>query len=349
MSKNPYNLVFGKEPLQNISRAAQMSEILENFDEDPAPQQIYMITGIRGSGKTVFMTEIAKELKKDDKWIVVELNPAGKLLENLAESLASENNLARMFQNAKINLSLFGIGLEVKGNVPVSSIQVALSKMLESIKKHGKKVLICIDEVSVTGSMKEFAGAFQIFLRQDLPVFLLMTGLYENINNLQNEDNLTFLYRAPKVFLKPLNLMTISENYRKIFEIDRDSAMKMAKLTKGYPFAFQVLGHFTWKNGKDPGKALPQVKQYLEDYVYEKLWSEMSEGDKKLAYGVAGSGNGKAKDIKTISGMSDNEYSVYRDRLVKRGILDGRTHGYVEFTLPMFEEYVEYLKNSLQL
>lgn len=58
--------------------------------------------------------------------------------------------------------------------------------------------------------MQAFASAFQIFIRQDLPLYLLMTGLYENINNLQNEDNTTFLYRAPKVELKSLNITTIS-------------------------------------------------------------------------------------------------------------------------------------------
>ena len=319
-----------------------MSEILESFDEDPALQQIYMITGIRGGGKTVFMTETARELSQNDEWIKVELNSAGDILEDLAESLASENSLARLFQKAKINLSLFGIGLEVEGSVPISSIQVALTKMLESIKKHGKKLLICIDEVSVTKPMKEFAGAFQIFVKQDLPVFLLMTGLYGNINNLQNEKNLTFLYRAPKITLKPLNIKTISENYSSVFNIEPEIAMKMARLTKGYPFAFQVLGHFTWKNGGNYNKAIPQFRQYLEDYVYEKLWSEMSEGDKKIASGVARSGSGKAKEIKAISGLSDNEYSVYRDRLIKQGILDGSRHGYVRFTLPMFEEYVAY-------
>ena len=343
MSKNPYNLILGKEPLQVISRAAQMAEILESFSEELASQQIYMITGIRGCGKTVFMTETARELKQDDKWIVVELNSAGNLLEDLAASLASENALAKIFQNASINLSFFGIGLEVKGSVPISNIQVALSKMLETLKKHGRKVLICIDEVTVTDSMKSFAGAFQIFIRQDLPVFLLMTGLYENINNLQNEDNLTFLYRAPKIELKPLNIMTIADNYRKVFNTDPDSSLKMAKITKGYSFAFQVLGHFTWKNEGDFNMALPQFKQYLEDYVYEKIWSEMSEGDRKLAYGVARSESGKAKDIKSLASISDNEYSVYRDRLVKRGVLDGSTHGYVRFTIPMFEEYVIYM------
>ena len=64
MKQNPYTLVFGKEPLQNISRAAQMTDIIESFTASPALQQIYMITGVRGSGKTVFMTELSKELQK---------------------------------------------------------------------------------------------------------------------------------------------------------------------------------------------------------------------------------------------------------------------------------------------
>ncbi|MBQ9872495.1 MAG: ATP-binding protein [Eubacterium sp.] len=340
MSKNPYNMIFGKEPPQVISRIAQSSEIIMSFQEEPPAQQLYMITGVRGCGKTVFMTEIAKELAKED-WIIVELNSAEDLMQSLAASLGSENKLAKIFQKASINLSLFGIGLEVKESVPISNIQVALIKMLESLKKHGKRVLICIDEVTVTESMKIFAGAFQIFLRKDLPVFLLMTGLYENINNLQNEKNLTFLYRAPKTELKPLNLRIVADNYQQNFNLDLDTADQMAKLTKGYSFAFQVLGYFTWKNGGDYRKAMPDFQLYLEDYVYEKVWAEMSPGDRRLAGGVALAEDGKAKTIKQAAGMTDGEYSVYRDRLIKRGILAANGHGYVEFTLPLFEEYVK--------
>ncbi|MBQ7563868.1 MAG: ATP-binding protein [Lachnospiraceae bacterium] len=340
MEKNPYNLTFGKEPIQVISRAGQMIEITEAFRGEPASQQIFMITGVRGSGKTVFMTEAAKELSQSDEWVVVELNSSGDLLQDLAASLASENTLARIFQNASINLSLFGIGLEVKESVPISNIQVALSKMLASLKKHGKKALICIDEAIPSDNMKTFAGAFQILIRQDLPVYLLMTGLYENINNLQNEKNLTFLYRAPKIELKPLNIRNIAENYRNNFRIDTEDATEMAALTKGYPFAFQVLGYFTWKNKGDHRKALPEFRQYLEDYVYEKIWSEMSEIDRRLAYGAAKAENGRAKEIKALMEISDDEYSVYRDRLIKRGILDGSKRGYIRFTLPLFDEYV---------
>ncbi len=342
MKKNPYSLLFGKEPKLSISRAAQQQEIIESFNEEQPSQQIYMITGVRGCGKTVFMTEISKKLKELDDWIIVELNSSENLLLDLAASLGSEDYLARIFQQASINLSFFGIGLEVKGSVPITNVQVAISRMLDSIKKHKKKLLVCIDEATNTKYMRSFASAFQIFVRQDLPVFLLMTGLYENINNIQNEKNLTFLYRAPKVELKPLNIKTIANNYAKSFSIDQTDALAMAKLTKGYSFAFQVLGYFTWAKDGKYKEAIEDYRQYLEDYVYEKIWSEMSSGDKKFAYGVAKSESGKAKEIKDILNLKNGEYTPYRDRLIKRGILDGSEHGKVRFILPLFEDYVMY-------
>ena len=339
MSQNPYMLIFGKEPDQLISRSAQSSEVIENFNAEKSGQPVYMITGLRGCGKTVFMTEVASALGKDDKWIVIELSSATDLLRDLAEQLASENKLALMFQKASINLSFWGIGLEVSGSVPITNIQVALTKMLESLKKHKKRVLICIDEVVNNVHMREFSSVFQILLRKDLPVFLLMTGLYENINSLRNEKNLTFLYRAPRIELKPLNLGTISENYRSVFGLDVNDALQMAKLTLGYSFAFQVMGYYTWVENGDYKKAIPDVKRHLEDYVYEKVWSELSQRDRLIVYGIAKSETGKAEEIKMITGIKHNEYSPYRDRLLKRGIIRDEGYGYISLVLPFFGEY----------
>ena len=124
--------------------------------------------------------------------------------------------------------------------------------------------------------VKEFVAAYQILIRQDLPVYLLMTGLYDNINSLQNEKSLTFLYRAPKIELAPLNVGAMARNYVENFKIDKDKAIKMAKVTRGYSFAFQVLGYFTWENGGDYKKAIGKFRQYLDEYVYDKVWSELS-------------------------------------------------------------------------
>ena len=56
---NPYSLVFGKEPAQFISRMMQTKSVEDAFLNEVAPQQIFMITGVRGGGKTVFMTDLA--------------------------------------------------------------------------------------------------------------------------------------------------------------------------------------------------------------------------------------------------------------------------------------------------
>lgn len=341
MKKNPYSLVFGKNPNQLISRPMQSNLILETFLDDEPSQQIFMITGLRGAGKTVFMTDIAKQIEKEQDWIVVNLSPENNLLESLASKLSSENNLAKIFKNAKINLSFFGFGLEVSGVAPITDIETAITKMLESLKKQKKKLLVTIDEVSSTDTMRKFASAFQIFIRQDLPIFLLMTGLYANISTLQDEKSLTFLYRATKIDLKPLNIKNIASNYKKTIGVSEDIALKMAKLTMGYPFAFQVLGYFMWDNNGKLDDILDEYSQYLEEYVYEKIWSELSNKDREIAYGIAMIDTGKISDIRAFLKLDTNEFNPYRKRLIKRGIINGDVRGYVTFTLPLFDEFVK--------
>ena len=338
---NPYSLIFGKEPKQMISRSSAMAEVVEVFCESEPSQQVFMITGVRGSGKTVLMTEISKEIEKKEEWIVVELNPENDLLNGLAAKLSGENSLATLFRNAKINLSVLGLGIGIEGVAPIRDIESALIKMLESLKKQKKRILVTIDEAVNTKEMRAFASAFQIFIRKDLPIFLLMTGLYENIDVLQNEKHLTFLYRAPKLELRSLNIRTIAENYKKNFAIEDGVALKMAKLTQGYSFAFQVLGYFTGENDGRMEKALPQVRQHLEDYVYEKIWADMSARDRKIAYGIAISKNGKISEVREILGIETNEFNPYRKRLIRRGIINGEERGYVHFTLPMFADFVK--------
>lgn len=50
-------------------------------------------------------------------------------------------------------------------------------------------------------------------LRKDLPIYLLMTGLYENVSDLQNESNMTFLLRTPKIELTSLNRTGVVNAY----------------------------------------------------------------------------------------------------------------------------------------
>lgn len=344
---NPYSTVFGRRPAEMISRSLQTDKVLDSFTANPSSENVFMITGVRGSGKTVFMTNIAHELSLREEFVVVELNPERDMLTSLAAKLSSDNRLALLFQQAKINLSFFGIGLQVSDSVPITDIEEALSRMLAHLQKRNRKVLITIDEVANTARMREFTSSFQIFLRQDLPVFLLMTGLYENIHALQNEKTLTFLYRAPRIELSPLNIGAIRENYRENFHLSDADALEMARETCGYSFAFQVLGSLTYNHHGNFRAVRPQYKQYLEEYSYEKIWSELSAGDRKILYAMTSCPEGRILDIRNRLNITTNQFNPYRQRLIRKGLISAQGRGYVHFALPLFGEFVEemYLSN----
>lgn len=337
---NPFTLTFGKEPLNCIDRTMQKGEIIESFSGEHPSNQVCMITGVRGSGKTVLLTEIGKHFSQNPDWIVIDLTPERDLLTSFAAELYNYQGLTELFRHAKLNLSFLGIGVEIDGAEQITDLNVAIMRMLKSVKQQKRKVLLTIDEAISNKTMKEFASVFQIYMRQEFPVFLILSGLYENIYELQEQDTLTFLYRAPKIELQPLNIGMIARCYRQTFSITEDESLAMAKETKGYPFAFQVLGYLTWKNKTAWQNVLPEYRQYLEEYVYQKLWSEISQKDREILIGIATAKDNQVNTIREIVGISSSLFSIYRNRLLKKGLVVTPGYGRIEFALPQFKEFV---------
>lgn len=338
--QNPFVIAFGQEPEIVIDRSVELSTIESTFLSSRPTSQVYMITGVRGSGKTVALTKIYNDFDKLKDWIVIDLNPTSDLLEGLAAKLYDVPSLKKLFISAEINLSAFNIGLSIKNVPPIAHIETAIERMLKEIDKQHKKVLICIDEAVNNNYMKVFTSSFQMFTRHKLPLFLVMTGLYQNIDALQNEDTLTFLYRAPKISLNNLSLSAIASTYKQILKTDEKTSTKLAKLTNGYAFAYQVLGYLCFENKTtDTNKILPSYDQNLELYVYQKIWMELTDKEKQIVSSIA-KGNSKTKDIREYIDMSSNMFAVYRNRLSKRGIIDTSTYGHISFILPRFKEII---------
>ncbi len=339
---NPFTLSFGKKPLQYISRIMQTNQIIESFNAEIPSNQIFMITGVRGSGKTVMMTNIADEIRADESWIVVELNPMRDLLQSLAAKIYGIPEMHARFLKARLDFSAFGLGVSIEDAVPVTDIESVIERMLEQIQQDGKRLLITIDEAANSENIRIFASSFQIFIRRDYPIYLLMTGLYENLHDLQNDKSLTFLYRAPKLMLEPLNYTAVRKHYMDIFGLDMETAEKMTVLTKGYPFAFQVLGYLYWENReKDIDDILPEYDQYLEEYVYGKIWSELSELDKKVLLEISVNQESRVLCIRERLQMKSELFAVYRERLKRKGVIDTREYGKIRLLLPRFAEFVK--------
>ncbi len=337
---NPFCLSFGKEPDRYVERGEACSQITDTFNSTSPASNCYMIMGVRGIGKTVLLSTISNEYRENSNWVVISLNPGRNLLEMLAAALYEDSSLQKYFIDASLNLSKFGIGINLKKNPPISDIQIAIEKMVRIVNEKDKRILITIDDVTKNPDVISFAGAFQDLLSKRLNVFLMMTGLYENIYSLQSDKRCSFLMRAEKVILKPLNIIGMKNQYQQTFQCDDDTAFRMAAFTKGYSYAFQVLGYIMWDRDCSLEEAIPSFDERMSSYCYEKIWEDLSEREKEIVSLLARNGEMKTKEIVSQIGVTSKAYSVQRDRLIKKGIVESREYGSLRLILPRFEEYV---------
>ena len=302
--QNPFTTTFSKTPEYTYIHTEKTEEILENFIYDNPSESVYKITGVRGSGKTVILAKVEEELRTNESryinWLVFDVNPARDILGQIGAMLVKA-----------------GFGSQDK-------------------KTTG------IDEVSKSEEMVKFASEYGRWLRAGYPVYFVCTGLYENIQELSNVKNLTFFRRAATVKTEPLNMIRMTEMYKSKLDIDSDEAREMAKITKGYAYAFQELGMLCFKKkaGESLKDILPKLKAELFAYSYEKIWEEMTEIDRFLAGLLTDKEEYKREEVLKLMGEKSGSYSMYRDRLIKRGILNTR-QGYISLALPYFDEYIK--------
>lgn len=350
--QNPFSTTFSKFPENTYISTNEPREMIENFSYDNPSESVYKITGIRGSGKTVIMASVQEELRSEENakkgWLVYTLNPTRDMLHQFAAYLYSEKIIKESIKSKSISISASVLG--TGGGIGVSKEQddrffdpgVEIRKMLDVIKKKNKKILICIDEVSKTSAMTVFALEFGGWLISGYPVYIVCTGLYENVLELGNIKNLTFFRRGTTIETKPLSFIKMSEMYSSKLNVDIDTAKKMATITNGYAYAFQQLGALYFKKGKKSSldSIVEELKSELFSYSYEKIWEELTDEDRFLASLITEKDEYKRDEVLSLMGDKSGNYSVYRDRLLKRGVILAR-QGYIRLNPPFFAEYIQ--------
>lgn len=341
--QNPFSLAFGNSPQMEIERASMDFDIVRDFCSEKSSSNAYMITGVRGSGKTVYMTDICKRLKQKKDFIVIEVSPEDDIIRQIAYKLAKDTDFNKFVVSAKLDISVLSVEVSNSTSDVVGPASILLENLLELAEKKGKRVVVAIDEAINNQYIKTFAHEFQICIRNDLPIYLIMTGLYENIYEIQNEKTLTFLYRTPRIEMEPLKIYKITESYEETLGVSREKAQRMAEMTKGYAFAYQVLGYFYFENKPEDIKSIEnKFCNYLGEYVYEKIWSELSVKDRDVVKAMIEMDvKIKIKDLRDKLGVDSSKFSHYRDRLKRKGVVNISDYGYISFVLPYFSEFIK--------
>lgn len=341
--RNPFNITFGREPNELISRKTELEEIYNSFSFGTSNNEVFIISGVRGCGKTVAMTTVSDFYKNQERWLVIDLNPEYDLLEQLASKIIDEGKLRKLFLKAEFNFSFKGLGFSLSGDIPINNVSSLLRKEFEYLKKKSIKVLMTIDEISSNPHTKIFAHEFQSLLREGYDVYLIMTGLYQNVSSFVKEKSLTFLCRAPKIFLKELNLMAISNSYIKIFGLKEEEGRRLAKFTKGYAYAYQLLGDILFASG-DYNLSADNIRKF-DETIYERAYSiiynELTPKEKEILFASL-EDNANEHIINKI-GISQSQLSNYKKILKQKGLIEDDAKAIV-FRLPRFKESLLFMK-----
>lgn len=356
---NPFNPSFGRIPAIFLNRGQLINEVVEELNNPNSPYKVSIVYGMRGVGKTTFLTEVGRKVKQAPDWLVVNLAMGSNLMATLVDGLymKASSDLQKTFESIRgLSFSAFGLQLSADLSKPtLSTYQGILTNMFTKLRGKGIKVLITLDEVKSNTELKNFAAYYQILNREDYPVALMMTGLPENISELQNEDVMTFLLRGKRIALSALNLSQIEISYNNVFkrsgfQVTEDILSKMALMTMGYSYGFQLLGYLVWNAAKESktidqnllDEIKPEYLVELDQNAYTKIFSSLSPQDKKFVLAMAQSSMHRVsiKEIRERLNRPSNFVANYRRRLLDDQVIKSTNYGEVAFTLPFFKEYV---------
>ncbi len=88
---NPFNVTFGELPNSLVSREEEIKLIKDSFDLESPETKVYVISGLKGCGKTVLLTYLSKTFK-DEGYITIDLNPFEDLNEQFAAKLYKQGD-----------------------------------------------------------------------------------------------------------------------------------------------------------------------------------------------------------------------------------------------------------------
>lgn len=369
MLSNPFTPTFGVTPPLLVGRDAAIEDFSAALDDGPGSAgRATLITGARGVGKTVLLNALEEEAR-DRSWSVLTLTTRPGMVDD-----ATNTNLPQLLEDERlaapkgrtvgsVNVSVFGVGggfsLQPSNNThhaPRPSFESLAFNVAEAAGKRNAGLLITVDEAhrEAIRDLQIITQTIQHGFRRRLEIAIALAGLPSSVEDLLNDNVLTFVRRAERYRMANVNLDDVREaiqiplerSGRKISE----KALKTAtEGTQGYPYLIQSIGSEMWRLSRDESMITSQhAEQAVEtsirkvgSVIHDPELSSLSGMDKSYLVQMArDERSSRSGDIAKRLGVSAQYANVYRDRLLRAGLISAPQHGVVEFTTPYLREYL---------
>jgi AAA ATPase domain len=377
--ENPYAPGAGTKPPALTGRDMEIDAfetLLERLRRGAADQSM-IVRGLRGVGKTVLLNTF-EDLAVERDWLTVfkECEESTSLpalvarhCRRLIQDLKPSAKAKRLLASAMDRLSTFSVvdpdGFEIRfdmrrGEADSDSLGDDFTDLLVALgtaaAERGRGVVFLFDEVQFLDA-DEF-GPFVVGLhrinQKALPLTCVAAGL-PSLPRLVGEAK----SYAERLFTYP----TIDRLGREAADEAlarpawaREVAFSKSALaaayerTLGYPYFIQECGKYTWNvaNGAridrgDVERGWDLASHALDDGFFLVRLERATMGERRFLRALAGLDEAPypiAELVRELGKQSARQLSVQRDSLIKKGLLYSPRHGTLDFTVPLFADYL---------
>ena len=356
---NPFTPTFGQVPANMAGRDRLLREMGQALNaRTRAPELTMLLSGARGSGKTVLLASIAEEAQRSG-WVCASTVAAEGMLEDILVQAVDKAGHFVDIPGQSNSLTGVGIGQILsleweRGGEQPANWRLRMQKLISALEEAGSGLVVLVDELdpSVEEAV-QLASIYQLFVMENRKVALVMAGLPYNIERAKGDKRISFVRRAQQRRLGRVADIEVGEAIRKtVVGAGRsigDEALEIAVGTAaGFPFMIQLVGYRMWARSPENdeisaedarvGSALAQEE--LRSYVLESTYRDLSDGDVAfLKAMLPDAGQSLMKDVAARMGKSSSYASTYRERLLRQGVIGEPDRNAVGFELPGFREF----------
>ncbi len=355
---NPFKPTAGAEPPVLIGRDRVIEDFSDGLDEGVgSPARLMRITGPRGSGKTVLLTELGDMARKRG-WTVLYETAGEGLCENIVRALSAPGLKREL--SAELNAVVAKAHVGVERDARETTLREALGDAAAKLTGKDKGLLVTIDEVQDADEedIRVIASAVQHLIRERKNIAFVFAGITTGVLDLINGKSLTFLRRAKAEELGAIPIDEVACALRTTVEksglaIDEDALTLAAHETAGYAYLIQLVGYHIWRTGKAHAEQSPVisledakrgVSAALADFETSVLETALSDLPRHaMEYLLAMSEDDGPSSTAAIAdrlGLKGTSLTSYRRMLIKRQVIEPTARGYVDFSIPHMRDYL---------
>ncbi|WP_206214119.1 AAA family ATPase [Adlercreutzia sp. ZJ154] len=356
---------FGNRPAQLVGREPVIKRFLDGLESGPGDKdRAIVLLGQRGSGKTVLLWELADRASEKGFVVATPSIATDDMLRRIVEKIQDAGEPYVKERNSHVSGGSFGVfgfsaGLQFDKNTQeTKSYQYMLTQLCRKLTLQGRGVLILVDELQANSvEVRQLVATYQELVGERQNVALVMAGLPGAVSATLNDKVQTFLNRARKFVLDPLNFSDIDAFFARSFEklgisISSELRNKASEATQGSPYLLQLIGHnlvlYAGENDAVDSEVLSNAIQSarydFENDICKTTLSALSDMDVSFLRAMAEDEPIVwVKDIAERMNVNFDYAQKYRKRLIDAGIIEAPARGKVEFAVPYIADYLRNL------